>query len=65
MTIDRRLYGNELNPKALKDIRAIHESMETETDPEEITRLNMLEMMSAMEIGMYPCYRNWRSYFPY
>lgn len=65
MRIDRRLYGNELNPKALKDIRAIHESMETETDPEEITRLNMLEMMAGMEMGASPLYRSWRSYFPY
>lgn len=65
MTMDRRLYGNEFNPKALRNIKEIHEKIETESDPESITRLNMLEMMSAMEIGMYPCYRNWKSYFPY
>lgn len=65
MNTDRRLYGNGLNPQAVRDIEVIHESMKTETDPEEITRLNMLEMMASMEMATSPFHRSWRSYFPY
>jgi hypothetical protein len=65
MITDRRIYGNEVNPDALKSIKDINEKLQKETDPEERMHLLLQRMNKGFEMNGGILGRPYRGYYPY
>lgn len=62
---DPRLYGNNFNESAVKDINELNEKIKTEQDPEELLKLRMQRLCRGLEINANSSKRNLRGYYPY
>lgn len=65
MKTNPKMYGQEYDAQALKDIKSINEKIEKEKDSEELLKLRLQRLYRGMELVSTPMYRNYRGYFPY
>lgn len=65
MKNDLRMYGQELNSSAVKDVIKLNEKLEKETDPEEILKLRLQRLYRGMELNTNMYQRNPRTFYPY
>lgn len=65
MKNDLRMYGQEFNPNAIKDINDLNEQIEKETDQEKLMNLRLKRLYRGMELNTNLQQRNFRTLYPY
>ena len=65
MKTNPKMYGQEYDAQALRDIKSINEKIEKEKDSEELLKLKLQRLYRGMELVSTPMSRNYRGYFPY